>query len=330
MGQNKEVKNANKKLNTEYDRVGKQYDTHFDSRNKLADESRQRSNAVFDKTFAGYDDFIQNSKPSGFGNNNAARQGYERYSRGGGVTDENKARIRGGGVFDEFARTGGVSEADKTNIRARGTATIPSFYANLKQELDRTKAAQGGYSPGYSAQAAELSRDAAFGAQDAALNAEGSIIDRVSEGRKWGASSMSGAERALVDAIQNGEMFGISGMADLDKFDSQSSAQHQGQLLQALQGMRGLRTDTPGEVGMYEDVLQNTMQGGASNRRGLLQDKMAYNPNKSFIERAKPWLDAAVGVGSAFLPGGQAAKGFGNFGAKPDPRFYNDYMGGLR
>src|SRR5687767_14597976 len=65
----------------------------------------------------------------------------------GAESPEMAARLRGGGVYDEFAKTGGVSDAEKENMRARGNSVIPSFYATLKEELDRGNVSSGGFNP---------------------------------------------------------------------------------------------------------------------------------------------------------------------------------------
>ena len=59
---------------------------------------------------AGYDNILNRNR----GNWDAAFRGMAN----GGLTDENKRRIRGNGGFDEAAQTGLYSEGDKTNIRS--------------------------------------------------------------------------------------------------------------------------------------------------------------------------------------------------------------------
>lgn len=326
---NRNANRVNRDLETEGRRVGQQYDQYVDQRNQYANEARDRSNAVYNEAMPRYTRFLDELGPSGMGGprrSGEAREGYRRYSRGGGVTDENKARIRGGGVFDEFARTGGYSEADKANIRARGTRVIPSFFEGLKQNMTQQQLANPYGNAGYNAQIAAMARDQSQQAQDAALNAETDIMDRVNEGRRWGAGSMSDAERALVDAIQRGEMFGIEGLSKEDSLDNENDYRNRALYLEGLGGLRGLRTDTPGEVGMYESLIGQGMGAGAGARRGILSDRMQYNPNRSFAERISPYVNMVGGlVGSVINPAGAAAGGMGNWfrgGGRRSPGIY--------
>jgi hypothetical protein len=106
-------------------------------------------------------------------------------------------RFRGNGVYDEFSKTGGLSDSDRQNIRQRATSVIPSMYGTMRDEANRASAVQGGYGPGRSAMFARMGRDQASAAQDAALNAELGITDKVNEGRMWGAQGASQSESAL-------------------------------------------------------------------------------------------------------------------------------------
>lgn len=306
MGQSREAKKTNRMLDTEYNDSRNMYNQYLASREANANQARGRSDEAYNTAFSGYRNFLDrySGNPPG-GGGGEGRAGYRRYSRGGGVTDENKQRIRGAGVFDEFARTGGYNEADKTNIRSRLTRSVPSFFENLKNEMSRQQVMSGGINPTFDASLAALARQSSQATGDAVLDAETDIQDRVNQGRMWGSNSLSDAESRLVDAIQRGEMFGIEGLARKDSEDSQYDIANRGLELEALGGIRGLRTDAPGEVGMYEGLLQNAMQGRSGNAQNLLQQRMQYNPNRSWIERMAPLINAGVGIGSMFLPGGQ-------------------------
>lgn len=334
MGQSREAKKTNRMLDTEYNDSRNMYNQYLASRGDLSNEARGRSNEAYNTAFSGYRNFLDRfagnpPRPGG-----ESREGYRRYSRGGGVTDENKQRIRGAGVFDEFARTGGYNEADKTNIRSRLTRSIPSFYDALRNDMQRQQTISGGINPTFDASLAAMARQQAQLASDATVDAETGIQDRVNQGRMWGSSSLSDAESRLVDAIQRGEMFGIEGLGRRDSEDAQYDIANRGLELEALGGIRGLRTDQPGEVGMYEGLLQNAMQGRSGNAQNLLQQRMQYNPNQSWLERMAPLINAGVGIGSMFLPGGQFRGGSrgntgvtggrspygGNFGFTPGNR----------
>jgi hypothetical protein len=109
--------------------------------------------------------------------------GLKKIGETGGVDDEGVARIRGGGVFDEFAKTGGISDADKNNIRSRATSVIPAAYARMQAENDRARVAQGGYGPGAAALQSRLMRQQQSGISDAARDAELGIAWQTSRAR---------------------------------------------------------------------------------------------------------------------------------------------------
>lgn len=343
MGQSREAKKTNQMLDREYGNTSRQFDDFYNSRNRFADEARGRSNQAYNSAYQGYQDVFNDPSGGGGSRNrgvNPGRAGYDEFARTGGLSGENINRIRGNGVFDEFSRTGGLSNIDVANMRLYGSRTIPGFFDAVRRNLGSSSAAQGGYNPGYNSQTALLARDQARAAQDAALNTELGIVNTRNEGRRWGTEGMSGAERALVDANQRGRMFGIEGLnrgyefdRESDRYDRNFEAQNR---LAALEGMRGLRTDTPGEVGMYEEELLNSLMGGAGARRGLLQDRAAYNPNQNWFDKyGMPLLNAGAGVigglasrtGGGFFSGGRNRGNTGVTGGRYQPNVGMGFAG---
>ncbi len=304
---NRNANRVNQDLEREGRRVGSEYDQYNQRRNTLADDARTRSDAVFSQTLGGYQDFINRAKSGGFGRGPSSSRGYYKdFAETGGLDEENKRRIRGNGGFDEFAKTGGYNDADKTNIRSRALRTTPSFYDNVRNELDRANRQQGGGNPAFDASTAAIARQSSQATADASSDAEFGIMDRVNEGRKWGIGGMSDAETKLSDLLQRGKLAGAEGLSREDMADYDASSRGAELELGALGGMRGLRTDTPGEVALYEDAVSGGMAGGAGARRGILNDRMAYNPNRSFAERLSPYLNMAGGVAGTLMggPGG--------------------------
>ena len=309
-GRNQQQQNVQRNIDSEYGRLNTNYDNLNTQFQGNLTGARGRASNLYDEILGNYRNFLDRDT-SGFGVGSEARGGYSRYAHGGGLTPENISRLRGGGVYDEFARTGGLSEADKGTYRARGTASIPAFYGNLRNELATSRAAQGNYSPGYDAQMAKSVRDQAGAYQDAATNVEGDILDKVSAGRKWGATGMSDAERSIVDAIQRGEMFGISGLADADKFDSSNRLANAGLDLNAIQGEQGLYGQVPGEVQMW---LQALLEGNSQRNSAVganIGTNAGYNQPTGWWDR---WGKSVFG-GLAGVAGGLAAGGY--FGKKP-------------
>lgn len=247
--------------------------------NPLISDARNRATGVYNQTKDYYTNFL-----SGFNNPMYSKQDFE-------VSPENTARIRGNGVFDEFAKTGGLSEADKGLFRAQGTATLGSFYDNFRNEMAASRARSGGVDPGYDAQTAKLARDQAQGAQTAATNTEANILDRVTQGRQWGASSLSDAEKALVSAIFQGRGMG-----------AQYEQGNKTLQLQGMQGLQHLYSDAPGEVSMYENLLANGLQNRDSSSLSALDMLAQYTPNGNWFDRNRRLLGVLGGIASAFFP----------------------------
>jgi hypothetical protein len=118
------------------------------------------------------------------------------------IDPNNLAGARAG--YDEFAKTGGMDDASQQNFRLRGNAAVPSFYSNLKQQMDTRRAVQGGYGAGFDASDAALSRRAAQDTYSANLNTEGTLQDKILSGRQ----------------------FGIAGQADVGKFADDLQYKH--------------------------------------------------------------------------------------------------------
>lgn len=305
MGQNKQAKKTNQMMDQNYSDTSRDYRNFQDSRQGYADDARGRSDDAYARALAGYQSIADNPGfgGGGAGPNRASRY-YEDFANNGGLDDENIRRIRGNGVFDEFSKTGGLSDEDIANMRLHGSRTIPGFFDALKSNLTRSTNVSG-YNPGYNAQTRNLARDSARGAQEAALNTELGIVDTRNRGRQWGTEGMSGAELGLVGAQQRGKMFGIEGMDSVSRDNSANQRAAMEARLAAIGGIRGLRTDTPGEVGMYEDEVAGSLGGGASARRGLLQDRASYNPNQSWFDKyGMPIINSGAGLASGFASRG--------------------------
>ncbi len=95
--------------------------------------------------------------------------------------------------MNNFADTGGFSPTDLSNIRARSNAPIRGMYAGANREVDRSRALQGGYSPGYGVLKARMARDESSGLSDAATNTEGMIAGLVNQGKQYGTSGLLSA-----------------------------------------------------------------------------------------------------------------------------------------
>lgn len=312
--------------------------------------------------------------PEQIANVNKAIGQYQNFAEGGGIDAEGMNRMRGMGVFDEYARTGGVSDQDKANIRARGNSGIPAFYGQVREEAGRLGRVQGGGGPGQAALMSRLSRDASRGAQEASLKTEGGLFDVINEGRQWGTKGLSDAESNLQDLLTRNKLAGMSGVADATtgmansignirsgaanaaagnetnwqglktsnelagtrglegmaeaaasrglQASAMSSADARWRasfladnMLAGAGGLRGLRTDVPGEVALYD--------------RNRLESRDTWNAGMSAMPRDQGWgrdmLNAAATGAGAYFGGGGGISGMGGGYKIPanetDPRY---------
>lgn len=95
--------------------------------------------------------------------------------------------------FNQFADTGGYSPTDINNIRARSISPIRSIYAGANREVDRQRALQGGYSPGYGVLKSRMTREESSALSDAAQNTEGIIAQLRNAGKQFGTSGLLSA-----------------------------------------------------------------------------------------------------------------------------------------
>lgn len=108
--------------------------------------------------------------------------------------------------YNEFAKTGGFSPSDISAIRARSVSPTRAVYANANREVDRSRALQGGYSPGFGVLKARMARDMSTGLSDAATGAEAAIAQMKQQGRlagMTGATSLYGTTPGLTNMFGN-------------------------------------------------------------------------------------------------------------------------------
>lgn len=103
-----------------------------------------------------------------------------------------------------FADTGGFSPADLANIRARAVSPQRAIYANAMANVNRQRAIQGGYSPGYNVAMGRMAREQGQGVSDAATGAESNIAQMVQSGKLSGIGAMTsgyGATPGLANMV---------------------------------------------------------------------------------------------------------------------------------
>jgi hypothetical protein len=94
--------------------------------------------------------------------------------------------------YQNFATTGGISpqQQNLTEQQAQGTAS--SLYDAMNQNLDRQKAIQGGYSPGYGTNEAQLGRQGSAAASGAVNQANLGILQQIQQGKLQGLGGLAG------------------------------------------------------------------------------------------------------------------------------------------
>lgn len=222
-------------------------------------------NAKYGETTDKYRDFMK----TGGIDPNAMRTSYDTYNRfanTGNVTEADKARMRGNGVFDEFAQTGGYSAGDVQNIRARGNSVIPAMYKNISSAGDRGAIAQGGYGPGADVMRARLGRDQASGMASAARDTEIGIKQDVNAGRQWGATGVAQSESALQNLISQNMMAGADAKTATEK--AIQTLTQQGTMF----GTQGMQSIADTEQSWAERNAANAAQAANSNASSASAD----------------------------------------------------------
>jgi hypothetical protein len=115
------------------------------------------------------------------------------------------------GGFQDFAKTGGFSAGDLANIRARAVSPVRAAYARAQEGVNRQRALQGGYSPGFGVLQARMARQQGQSASDAATNAEASIAEMVQQGKLAGLQGMAGTEARTSGSDTTGGSSGGGG-----------------------------------------------------------------------------------------------------------------------
>lgn len=318
-------KGASKDVNRRYQQEGDQINQESNRfGNMLYDRTagaQGRADNAYNSAYGGYNNFLSGAGRAGSPGGGGYNFGnYENDFRNAGnvgssISDENRARIRGKGVFDEFAKTGGYSDVDQANIRSRANSTIPSMFDAIRDRMGQQATIQGGGGPAYTSSLQRIARDQSRGAADTALDTELGIKEKVNEGRRWGSGSLSDAEKSLTGMqLQDTDLMNKYKMQGLENafraaatgagMNQQSNSDYDRNSLAALEGLHGLRTDQPGEeFGLYDRLLGNMGQRGqlqGGNQGGY----SAYNPNKSFLDQVMPFLGMGANFAMPFLTGG--------------------------
>lgn len=249
-------------------------------------------------------------------------RGFKDIAKTGGVDAEGQNRMRGGGVFDEFAKTGGYSDKDIANIRSRATSVIPAYYDVAKNEAARRSAVQGGYGPGNSALMAKMARDQSRGAAGAALDAEVGIKDKVNTGRQWGAGGMAESEGALQNLMSQNRLGALTGASNTEAGMVNSIAGNRigaasagGSNEIGMQGtiQKGKMFGTTGLEGMAESAAARAAAGAAGSAADARWRADFDREGQQFgLEGMRSLYGMAPGEVDMYLGHNQSGRGLNN------------------
>lgn len=260
------------------------------------------------------------------GDYGAAKAGYGKFAETGGINR---------GDFDpaldsykDFIKTGGIGESQAQALRARGTAGIPAFYGAYKNALSRRSNVQGGYSPGFDSQMAEIGKQAGREGFNASRQIEGDIIDKQLQGRQFGTSGFGNLMGNITGMEQSGKLAGLGGLkgiGDSEQSNSQfnaglseSRAGRNQQMQQFLMdmyssggktnasGLSALRSSSDGTLNNSNNNLLAGLGGMSANELQNLAMRLGI--------KDRSWMDLIPGLVGA---GGAVMSGFGGLGAQP-------------
>lgn len=176
-------------------------------------------------------------------------------------------------MIRELAETGGYSESDKSNIRARGVSPIRSVYANAMQNLDRSKALQGGYSPGYTAATSKLTRELADRIAGQTTNVNADLAEKVAQGKMQMApqlGNITGHVNDLINQIsgQNVDTANQAGMFNTTgKFNADvTNRSNENQIMGMIQQLFGTGADISGRNADRAVNVAGLNQQGVNDR----------------------------------------------------------------
>ena len=175
--------------------------------------------------------------------------GLKQMGQTGGISAEDQARMRGGGVYEDFAKTGGYNDAQQTAYRQRATAGIPAQYQSAMDTANRMSGITGNYNP---AAIAQMARSSAYDTNRAATDAEVSLQDSIRQGKLSGAGGMASTEANLQGLMSQNKLAGLTGAGNMESGMVNSIA---GNRISAATGLSGA------DIGGQELVQRGKMFG---------------------------------------------------------------------
>lgn len=227
--------------------------------------------------------------------------GFEKLATGN-ITNDSRSRMRGLGGYEEFAKDGGYNEAARADIRSSALRPISALGSGLTQELDRRRAVQGGFSPGFDASSRALMRDTGRGMSEASVNARLAVQDRVNAGRQWGIGGLSNSELG-INQLESGNI--LAGSTGLAQSENAAQGLRTGNM---IRGMAGAESSA-GTIGNFDsrniDNQNNVNMFNAGNElsSGQFNANNRLGTARSNVDIASGNRDNAQGMAMAGLGG---------------------------
>jgi len=165
------------------------------------------------------------------------------------------------GQYKDFAATGGFSPQDISNMRARAMSPLRASYSAASRNVDRQRALQGGYSPGYGVLQSRLAREQGQGMSDAARSAEADIAQMRQQGRLSGMAGMAGMYGATPGQTA---LFGSQALQSLGQLLNLGQMENQ-----FGQGMTNAQIAQGQMPGKWQQMFDNILKGGSAVGRIL-------------------------------------------------------------
>lgn len=307
-------------VDRELGRMDSEYSPYIaNARGPNGDFGRGESGALRDEVLQGFRSGTGYSpyRPTGGYSNGGSSYGGDVNWNNATMGDTGSAR----GTYEDFSRTGGV---DATALRRRATAQIPAFYDQYKQSAQRRANVQGGYSPGFDAQQAEIARQAGREGFNASRQVEGDIAQMVQQGRLAGASGLmglGGMETDLNKFNTSGAFSAAEGNANRRQSAGQFDAglgldwarfgEGQNQFgAEFGEGQR--RYNTSGLAGLYGNDIENYYRNldnyykGISGRAGNAQN-LIFNRTEPQSNVGK-FIGGLAGLGTSIIGMGRGSR----------------------
>ena len=195
--------------------------------------------------------------------------------------------------YQDLYKTGGWTPEEMAGYRSWTTAPISGFYQGLKNQLERSNNAIGGY-VGYNSQSAKLGRDAARQGFQTAQESESGLQQMIREAKLQGLQGMNQIAQEKMAAYHPGSAGSAGGVGSQDYY------------LNKLGSLMGGAEDL-----QYGQMAQGGYNAGADTANNIASTTPLWQQSLASIAPAA--ANAAIGsfTGGASRIAGAASKGKG-------------------